>query len=351
MSGMRFAIVGAGVIGRLRAQALQHVEGATLSVVYDVDAAAAQALAGTHQAEATTDYTHLLTWDDVDVVIVSSPPHYHEAQVLAALEANKHVLCEKPLAPSAAACRRMVETAQQRDRILTTGFNHRYFPAIQYVKETLDSGMIGELDHVRAFAGHPGLSEFRAAWEYDAQVIGGGALMDVGIHMLDLTRFLFGEVEEVYGKATGNVWNLPGAEDNGLVLMKNTAGKYATFQATWSEWKGYRFHIEVYGTHGMARAYYAPMMSMRVVMDKPGGPARRERKFYPQNIVQEKLRGWQWTVIHTFTQELTDFISLTQGGAPSTIADGFSGFRVAEIAQAVYRCTEENQPVVLEAPF
>lgn len=348
---MRFAQVGAGVIGQLRASALRSVPDASLRAVFDPDPAAARALAERHGAHATDDYAALVARDDVDTVIVSSPPQFHEEQVVAALEAGKDVLCEKPLANSLDAARAMVETARRLGRTLTTGFNHRYFPAIASVKEALDGGLLGELDHVRAFAGHPGLSSFRSAWEYDSNVIGGGALMDVGIHMIDLTRYLLGEVEEVYGKATGAVWNLGGSEDNGLALMKSPAGTYATFQATWTEWKGYRFHIEAYGTKGMARAYYAPMMSTCITMDHPGGAASTKRNFYPTVALREKLHGWQWTVERTFERELADFVRVVHGETPPTIADGFSGFRAIEIAHAVYRCTEENAPVTLSAPF
>ena len=121
------------------------------------------------------------------------------------------------------------------------------------MKKAIDEGIIGELDHVRAFAGHTGLSEFRFPWEYGKDTLGGGALMDVGIHMIDLTRYMLGEVDEVFGVATSDVWEANGSEDNGFALMRSPEGKTATFHATWSEWKGYRFSIEVYGTKGMAQ--------------------------------------------------------------------------------------------------
>ena len=220
---MRFGLLGAGTIGQIRARAIAGTAGLDLVAAYDVDAAAARALAGRHGAAAVTDPSELLRRDDIDAVIVSSPPQYHEEQALAALDAGKHVLCEKPLANSADAARRMVEAALDAGLVLTTGFNHRYFPAVRFVRETLESGLIGDLDHVRAFAGHPGLSEFRSASEHDPAVIGGGAMMDVGVHMTDLARHLLGDVEEVYGAASERVWHLDGAEDNALALFRSPA--------------------------------------------------------------------------------------------------------------------------------
>jgi predicted dehydrogenase len=185
---------------------------------------------------------------------------------------------------------------------------------------------------------------------YDQKVIGGGALMDVGIHIIDLTRYLLGEVAEVFGIATSNVWKVDRSEDNGFALMCSPQGKTATLHATWCEWKGYRFHMEAYGEKGMARAYYAPMMSMVIYMDRPGGRRHRQSNYYPMNILQEKLHGWQWTVEKAFQQEFLDFVRLCQG-QKGIIADGFSGFRAVEIANAIYRSTQEKRSIRLVLPF
>ncbi len=346
---MRFGLIGTGCIGQLRAKALAKIPGAKLVALTDVNQAAAAQLAASTGARVVAGLEQLLGADDVDAVIVCTPPQFHEQAVLAALAAGKHVLCEKPLANSLEACRRMVQAAGNHKKILTTGFNHRYFPAIQFLKKTIADGTIGKLNHVRAFAGHEGLSQFRSASEYDPKVIGGGALLDVGIHLIDLTAYVLGDVRDVCGAATGTVWNLPGAEDNGFALLRSSTGTVATLQASWSEWKGYHFYLEAYGDRGMVRAYYAPMMHVLISMDKPGGTPKRSRSFYPMNILKEKLFGWQGTVIETFRQELTDFIALAAGGPGTTIADGFAGFRAVEIANAVYRSTVEKKTVGLTA--
>lgn len=347
---MRFGLIGAGCIGQVRARALQSCDGCELVAVSDVDIARARGLTASPATQVFDDYRRLLDLDTLDAIVVSTPPQFHEAIVVSALESGKHVLCEKPLANTVEACRRMVETANRTDKTLSTGFNHRYFPAVQFVKRQIELGAIGKLDHVRAYAGHVGLSEFRSPWEHDKNVVGGGALMDVGIHIIDLVRFLLGDVEEVMGIASRNIWNLDGSEDNGYALMRGARGEVATLQASWSEWKGYRFSIEAYGDRGMARAYYAPMMSMMVSMDRPGGRRRRSHHFYPGNMVREKLHGWQSTVERTFRSEFADFLDLCKG-KKRDIADGFDGFRAVEIANAVYRCTEEKQSILLEKPF
>jgi predicted dehydrogenase len=343
---MQFGLIGAGCIGQLRAQALAKVPGAKLVAIVDVDQERAVQAAGSARARVCKDVAELLRSDQVEAVIVSTPPQFHEEAALAALAAGKHVLCEKPLSNSLDACRRMLKAAQKSGKTLATGFNHRYFPAIRFLKQTLADGCIGKLDHIRAFAGHEGLSQFRAPWEYNKAVIGGGALMDVGIHVIDLTAYILGDVREVFGIASNEVWHLP-SEDNGFALLRSASGTVATLHATWSEWKGYRFYVEAYGDKGMVRAYYAPMMNLLIQKPTARSKPRRRFLFYPMNALREKLFGWQSTVIETFQQELTDFISLSRGGEPGRIADGYAGLRAVEIANAVYRSSVEKQQITL----
>jgi predicted dehydrogenase len=343
---MQFGLIGAGCIGQLRAQALAKIPGAKLVAVTEIDPQRAAHVAAGAQAQVCKDVAELLGSDQVEAVIVSTPPQFHEEAALATLAAGKHVLCEKPLSNSVEACRRMLEAAQKSGKALATGFNHRYFPAIRFLKQTLADGCIGKLDHIRAFAGHEGLSQFRAPWEYNKAVIGGGALMDVGIHVIDLTAYILGDVREVFGIASNEVWHLP-SEDNGFALLRSASGTVATLHATWSEWKGYRFYVEAYGDKGMVRAYYAPMMNLLIQKPTARSKPRRRFLFYPMNALREKLFGWQSTVIETFRQELTDFIALSRDGEPGQIADGYAGLRAVEIANAVYRSSVEKRSITL----
>jgi predicted dehydrogenase len=343
---VRFGLVGAGEIGRLRAAALRHVPGCRLEAVADADSERAATVANSASTQSFDDYRRMFGESPLDAVVVSTPPHLHEEIALAAFQAGKHVLCEKPLAPTVEACRRILEAARRHGRSLATGFNQRYFPAIQFVKQILDRGDIGRVRYVKAYGGHSGLGEFRQAWEHDSRIIGGGTLMDNGIHLIDHVRFLLGDIEEVFGFASSEIWSLNGSEDNGFALLRGENGKIATLHSSWSEWRGYRFWIEAYGDRGMARASYGPMMAMAVRMERPGGAPRRERKLYPGIAVREKLRGWQSTVRLTFEQELRDFLGLL-AGRPGSIAHGAAGLRAVEVAHAVYASSASRAPVKL----
>ena len=344
---MRFGLIGLGSIGLVRKAALEKTPGCTLSAVYDRDKARVSGLPADVRVFDSADA--LCASDQCDALIISSPPDCHAEQAIAAMQGGKHVLVEKPMANTLSACRTMLETARDTRRVLTVGFNQRYFAAIKCLRDAIHSGSIGKLNYVKSFAGHTGLSEFRAPWMYDKDIMGGGTLVDNGIHVLDLTRHLMGEIDSVYGRVGTGIWGLDRSEDNAFVLMQGPNGITGALHSSWSEWKGYHFYIEAYGDRGMAKAYYAPMYAMVISMERPGGTRSVRRHFYPLAIVRERLRGWQSTVIQTFVEELLDFVAKAQGDTQTrNIAEAIDGYRAVEIANAVYSSSKSGEVVHLE---
>jgi predicted dehydrogenase len=342
---MKFGLIGAGAIGAIRASALARSKTCSLTAVTDLDEARARSVAPSATFYANVEA--LLESPDVEAVLISTPPQLHEELAVAAAEAGKHALVEKPMAATPDACERMMKAAKAAGTLLTVGYNQRYFPALKVVRDAVMSGDIGRLSHVRAYAGHGGLGEFKAPWMYDADVMGGGALMDNGTHIIDLVRYIVGDATEVYGHALHRVWGL-GVEDEAMALLRNEDGVAASIEASWDEWKGYRFHIEAYGDRGMAKAYYAPMFATVIRLDRPGGQKSVERRFYPEAIVREKFRGWQSTVIQAFVEEFDDFAGAAAGQSGSgRIALAADGMRAVQIAHAVYDSSRTGNRVTL----
>ena len=343
---MRFGLIGLGGIGAVRRAALEASPAAELSAAFDLDPAALASLGPGVQRCASAEA--LLGSDACEAVILSTPTQFHEPLALAALEAGKHVLVEKPMASTLEGARRMQEAARERGLTLTVGFNHRYFQAIKDVRAAVRSGAIGKLQYVKGFAGHTGLSEFKAPWMYDKKIMGGGTLMDNGVHTLDLVCHLMGApIHSVSGMIGSGVWNLEGSEDNAFVHLSTEDGVMGSLHSSWSEWKGYHFYVEAYGDRGMARAYYAPMGSTVITLDKPGGPKKVRRKFYLKSILREKFNGWQSTVVQTFVEELQDFVSLARGASAGQIATAIDGLRSVEVPNAVYQSHLEKRSITL----
>jgi predicted dehydrogenase len=344
---MRIAVIGTGVIGRLRAQTVADHPATELAGVADVNRVSAAEAATAFRTKAFADYRQMIDELRPEAVIVSSPAMLHEEMCLLALDRGCHVLVEKPLSNSVESCRRILARAEEKRLALAVGFNHRFYPAIQYLKSVLREGTIGTIDHVRIYGGHDGLQNFRADWMYKSELSGGGCMMDIGIHMTDLARFVAGEIDTVYGVSSGTIWNVPGSEDNAMAILHTESGVPIVYQATWTEWRGFHWHVDVYGALGMVRAAYAPMFNLLVTHDRPGEKRRKRYKAYPEIILREKLKGWETTTKGTFDGELADFLRMIRGEKSVDLADGWSGVRANEIAQAVYRSTRERAPVSL----
>lgn len=323
-------LVGCGAIGELRAQALAQAAGFQLTAVADVDSARASGFAAKHKTVAEKDWQSLVARNDIQCVVVSTPPSSHEPITLAALQSGKHVLCEKPLARTPEECRSMMDAAQRAGKLLATGFNYRFYPSVLKARELFDAGLIGELDHVRAYAGYSATAHHQA-WLHDVNAMGGGALRDNGIHLIDTMLYFFGDPVEVQGAASGTVWSFPGCEDNGFALVRNSRGNIATIHASWTEWAGYRFSIELYGTQGCIKMRCFPMITEVIHGDAKAGKTSRQRFLFPRVHFMEHVKGYQWVVVQSFIREFAEF-RLAIEGKKSAIASAHDGWRAVDLA-------------------
>ena len=199
----------------------------------------AKAEYGTEDARVYTDYTELLK-EDVEAVYVLTPNSSHGPVSIAALEAGKHVMCEKPMAKSYAEAKAMVETAERTGKILTIGYQNRYRADCTYLKKVCEAGELGEIYYAKA---HAVRRRAVPTWGVflDEEKQGGGPLIDIGTHALDLTLWMMDNYEpemvvgSVYRKLadqtqTGNAWgdwdpSVFTVEDSafGFIRMKNGA--------------------------------------------------------------------------------------------------------------------------------
>ncbi len=332
---LRVALIGCGEIGAVRADALAQSAVARLVVACDVDAARAHALAAKHRCASSCHWQETLARADVDIVDVATPTKWHAEIAMAAAQQKKHILVEKPLARTVEEARRMVDVARECGVKLKTGFNHRYYLAVEAAKRALDDGEIGELMYVRSYIGHEGGDDFLSKWMAKAEIAGGGTLLDNGVHILDLTRYFLGEVAEAEGLVTTARWAVAPLEDNAFALFRSTEGKIASLASSWTEWAGYRFMIEAYGTKGFVRAAYPPMRATIGVNQRSGKPAHKRHLLFPLFQVKERMHGYWLTPRMTFVHEFEDFAQAIRTGG-EVFSSGFDGLRVNEMAYAVY---------------
>ena len=202
MSALRYGFVGAGTIARVHAERLAQRSDTVLAAVADVSEAGATVTADKFNIPGRyTDYRTMIENENLDVVVVCVPNAYHAEATLAALKAGCHVLCEKPPALNAAQAEAMQAAASERNLRLTYGLHMRFHAESQTARTYLESGRLGEVYHASVQLwrrrGIPGLG----GWFTTKAVSGGGALIDVGVHILDLTHYLMGQPKPVAASA------------------------------------------------------------------------------------------------------------------------------------------------------
>ncbi len=240
---VKIGIIGCGGIANGKHMpSLSQIEGVEMVAFCDLipeRAETAKAQYGTSDAKVYTDYKELLADPEIEVVHVLTPNRSHAELSIAAMQAGKHVMCEKPMAKSAEDAKRMLDTARETGKKLTIGYQHRQKPSARYAKEYIDSGATGEIYYANCYAirrrGTPNWGVFLNEYEQ-----GGGPIIDIATHSLDLTLYLMNNYEPamVLGKThkclehpeAGNIWGDNGVSTTPLeeaatamIVMKNGA--------------------------------------------------------------------------------------------------------------------------------
>ena len=190
---LRVGVIGAGV-GEMHLAGYSKLPRVEIAALAGLDDDRVRRVAAEYRVPQTfREYTDLLAAPNIDAVSVCLPNALHLPVTVAALKAGKHVLVEKPLARTAIEGRAMVEAARAHDRILMISFNHRYRGDVQWVKQYIESGALGRIYYAKAHwmrrAGIPRLG----SWFVNKAQAGGGPLVDLGVHILDIAMYLMGE--------------------------------------------------------------------------------------------------------------------------------------------------------------
>ena len=246
-----FAVVGAGVAARYHAQAIAQSRGARLAAVCRADPARARDAEAEFGVPCETRYDALLARKDVDAVCLCTPSGDHAAQAVAAARAGKHVLVEKPMALTLPDADRMIDAARQAGVRLGVAFQRRTEPSYVEVRRAALAGELGRpvlgavtVPYLRPQAYYDSAA-WRGTWEHD----GGGALMNQGIHLVDLLLWLLGDVDEVEARMTTASHRIE-VEDCVGATLRFASGALGSITATTSAAPGFPHRVEVYGTRG-----------------------------------------------------------------------------------------------------
>jgi len=248
---MRFALIGCGVIGRQHANTIAALgPRAELVLVVDEVAEAGRRLASAHGAEAT----EALSRPDIDAVAVCTPSGLHADLAVAALGADKHVVVEKPLDVSLEAVRRVAAAERSAERAVTVISQHRFDRASQIVHEAVRDGRFGRITSgVASVAwwrsqGYYDSGDWRGTWALD----GGGALMNQGIHTIDLLVWMLGRPVEVFAWADCLAHRGIEVEDTAIATVRFAGGALGVIHGTTAAYPGLTARLQVHGDRGSA---------------------------------------------------------------------------------------------------
>lgn len=315
---LRWGIIGCGDVCETKSgPALYKARGSDVSVVMRRDAAKAEDFARRHHiGRWTTDADAVIAAEDVDILYIATPPGSHRDYALQVAAAGKPCYVEKPMARSATECREMVAAFERAGQPLFVAYYRRRLPRFIKAKELLMSGAIGTLTGVsyrQATASHRHDAE---SWRYDAAQAGGGLLLDLGSHALDILDFLLGPLENVVGRAA-NLAADYAVEDAVSMVFTVTSGRVPG-SAHWCFAAGASVdELELRGTDGR--------ISLSVFGN---GPVRLENRDGEQHLELPNPEHIQQPLVQTIVDQLTG-----EGGrCPST---GLTALRTSAVIDQV----------------
>jgi predicted dehydrogenase len=256
---VRVGMIGAGFIAGYHLDGLRAAGGADVRVIAGRTPETTAMLAGRYGIAATTaDWREVLDRDDIDAVVVTTPDDTHLEIAIAAAQAGKHILLQKPMARTADECRRIIAAVNAAGVRLQVSFMHRYFEEVVRARQLLAAGAIGRPYSMRMRNATPGPDW--GSWFYSRERVGGGVVMQLGVHGIDLLRHLFGDIDSLSAStallrtertlADGTVIH-PDNEDHALAIYRFASGALATHEMSLSEVAGCdRFTLEIYGERG-----------------------------------------------------------------------------------------------------
>ncbi len=257
MKKIKVGIIGAGKIAeRLHLPQYKECQNVEIVAICDIIKKKAIKLAEQYNIKKIySDYKEMIQNSGLDAVSVCTPNYLHAPMTIFAAKNKKHVLVEKPMALSVKEMKNMIAECKKNRVVLMVEQTQRFDPAHEVLKEVVDSGILGKIVTIRGKLGHSG-PEFwsdDSPWFFDKKKSGGGVSVDVGIHILDLIRFVLnnGEITGVFAKIANLIKKKIKLEDTINAVIKFKNGIMGVFEASWST-SPYEVRVEVCGSHGKA---------------------------------------------------------------------------------------------------
>ncbi len=316
---MRIGIVGCGQMGRWHLDAYRA--NPNVEVVAFADTAFANAERFAREAGGTAYPTHaeMIAKEKLDGVSLCTVPSTHRDIAIDFLKAGVHVLCEKPLAVTAAEAAEMSRAALDHKRLLLPAFKFRFHDEVREARRLIERGAFGRISTFRLMFGAD--LPVEGTWYGDRRLSGGGVIMDNGPHAIDLVHYLFGPITEISAEATRSQ-NIE-MEDTAKLTCRLSDGTVGTIDLSWSVGVPNRSYLEIYGDEGTA--------------------------FLDLDGLTYKFKSWsEWRTVKNgasgreeFARQIDHFVEAMTSGSPQVVGNG-DGFMSQQVIESAYRSIAES---------
>src|SRR5437899_2187225 len=329
----RLCLVGVGNITVTHARAARAISGVEISAIHGTNAEKLAHLCREYGGTPYHDFDAFLQHRPMDLVVIGSPSGLHAAQGIAAATHGLHVLTEKPIEISTARADNLIEAAKQSKVQLGVIFQDRMKPQILQLKNWLDQGLLGKPLFVDARVKWYRPPEYYAnsRWRGTLALDGGGALINQGVHTVDLLLWLLGDVVRVEAR-TGTLLHKIEAEDTAAAILEFASGALGVLHATTAAYPGYPRRVEIAGTEGTVilehdRIIAANLRNAAAAIES----APLDENLSSSTATVSDFRGHQ-SVLEDFLQ------AIQQNRAPA--CDGIEGRRSLALIEAIYRAAK-----------
>ena len=334
---IHIGLIGGGNITETHARAARAIPNVEIAAIFGANAEKVARLCKEHGGRPYQDFETFLSHRPMDAVILGSPSGLHATQGIAAAKRGLHVLTEKPIDTTTRGADMLIEAAKQAKVKLAVIFQDRLKPDIQKLKQWIDAGVLGKPLLVDARVKWYRPPEYYAAskWRGTLALDGGGALINQGIHTVDLLVWLLGDVARVHAR-TATLLHKIEAEDTAIAALEFVSGALGTLHATTAAYPGYPRRVEITGTQGSVVLEHDRIIAADL-RNLP--PDLKSNSFGDANqsassAAVTDFRGHQ-AVIEDFLQ------AIARDSAPA--CDGVDGRRSLALVEAIYRAARQAQ--------
>jgi len=328
------AVIGTGIMGKNHARVYSTLSNVELVAICDVGEESKK-ISDQFNTKYYKDYKEMLKKENLDVVSICTPNAFHAENTIAALKAGCHVLCEKPIATTLKEADRMMEAAKKARRKLMIGFTHRLLSGPKKCKQLLEQKAIGKpfMIRVRFAHGGPYPGWAKNAWFYNKKLAAGGAMLDMGIHAIDLSQWLFGPIVSVNGLARTLVKKIE-VDANAILNMEFKNGALGYIEVGWTSQPGFS-GFEIYGTEGTLICDYVRGLQLCTGNASAGQDGSVKWKMIDKNPTRG---GWDG--------EIKYWLDVIDGKEKLTMS-GKAGRDALAVALSAYKSSETGRRIDL----